>query len=156
MYLYTYMQVIMENHRHSQEYTLGSLTPGYEAYRSAHDRLVDQKVATTTEALQGIYAKARGYVTRLAMILTVLEQAVEISISGGEPQIWDTDITVYSVQAAEAIIQHLNTQKEIMMGIDTGEKILGPNMILTIAILQLLIDIVCLTLHPRHCLWCLT
>lgn len=103
----------MENHRHSQEYTLGSLTPAYEAYRSVHDRLVDQKVATTTEALQGIYAKARGYVARLAMILTVLEQAVEISISGGEPQIWDTDITVSSVQAAEAIIQHLNTQKEI-------------------------------------------
>ena len=150
MYLYTYMQVIMENHRHSQEYTLRSLTPAYEAYRSAHDRLVDQKVETTTEALQGIYAIARGYV------LSVLEQAVEISISGGEPQIWDTDITVSSVQAAEAIIQHLNTQKEIMMGIDTGEKILGPNMILTIAILQLLIDLICLTLHPRHCLWCLT
>ena len=149
MYLYTYMQVIMENHRHSQEYTLRSLTPAYEAYRSAHDRLVDQKVATTTEALQGIYAIARGYV------LSVLEQAVEISISGGEPQIWDTDITVSSVQAAEAIIQHLNTQKEIMMGIDTG-KILGPNMILTIAILQLLIDLICLKLHPRHCLWCLT
>jgi len=33
-------------------------------------------------------------VARLAMILTVLEQAVESSISGGEPQIWDTDITV--------------------------------------------------------------
>jgi len=75
------------------------------------------------------------------MILTVLEQAVEISISGGEPQIWDTDITVSSVQAAEAIIQHLNTQKEIMMGIDTGEKILGPNIILTIAV-QLILQLI--------------
>ena len=110
-----------DNHQVSREYTLGSLTPAYEAYQSAYDRLVDQKAATINESLQGVYAKARGYLARLAMILSVLEQAVESSTSGGEPEMWDTRITVSSVQAAESIIQHLNTQKEIMMGIDTSE-----------------------------------
>ncbi len=55
------------------------------------------------------------------MLLHVLEQAVECSTSGEEPQLWDVQISESSVQAAEAIIQHLNTQKEIIMGIDAGE-----------------------------------
>ncbi len=125
-YIVLHIQVIMDNHKCSLEYSLGNLTPAYEAYRKAHDRLVDQKIATRNEALQGIYVKARGYLARLAMILHALEQAIQSNSSGEEEEtlVWDTQVTESSVLAAEAIIQHLNTQKEIMMGIHPGECII--------------------------------
>ncbi len=48
----------------------------HKIYRAAHDHLVDLNVATTDKKLQGIYAKACGYVARVAMITPCLELAV--------------------------------------------------------------------------------
>ena len=49
----------MANHQSSVQYNLAD--GAYEAYRKAHDKLVDLKAATTNEDLQGVYAKSRGY-----------------------------------------------------------------------------------------------
>ena len=80
-----------------------------EAFREAHahDQLVDQKQATDNENLQGIYAKSRGYVARLAMAKDVLEQAVSIVIAASEGDhqpSWSYKIMESSVKASAAII----------------------------------------------------
>ena len=54
------VRVVMENHKQEREYTLEG--PAYDAFREAHDQLVDQKQATDNENLEGIYAKSHGYV----------------------------------------------------------------------------------------------
>lgn len=111
----------MDNHKQEQEYTLEG--PAYDAFREAHDQLVDQKQATDNENLQGIYAKSRGYVARLAMAKDALEQAVSIVIAaseGDQQPSWSYKLMESSVKASAAIVQHLNGQKEIMMGLKQG------------------------------------
>ena len=56
----------------------------HEAFRVAHDRLVDLTVETTnSEDMQGIYTKAQGYVARVAMIIYCLELAlISVAIDG--------------------------------------------------------------------------
>ena len=84
--------MIIQNHQESKEYALRG--DAYDNYRRAHDKLVDMKVATDNEDLQGIYAKSRGYVARLAMVLFVLEQAtIEVSTTPPSDDLhWSTDI----------------------------------------------------------------
>jgi len=80
------------------------------------------KVATHNEDLQGMYAKSRGYVARLAMVLFVLEQATN-KVSTALPQDdpgWSIDVHPATVEAAAAIICHLNGQKEILMGLSSA------------------------------------
>ena len=111
----------MENHKSEKEYTLED--SAYDAFRDAHDQLVDQKKATEIENLQGIYAKGRGYLARLAMAKDALEQAVSIVTAredGEQPQSWSCQVMESSVKASAAMIQHLNGQKEIMMGVNQG------------------------------------
>ena len=73
--------------------------------------------------VQGVLSKARGYTARLSMVLHCLEQAVSRVISqtfddtASQP-LWDLEITAKAVNSAAAIIQHLNTQKIIMLGVD--------------------------------------
>lgn len=75
------------------------------------------------ENVQGVLSKARGYTARLSMVLHCLEQAVSRVISqtfddtASQP-LWDLEITAKAVNSAAAIIQHLNTQKIIMLGVD--------------------------------------
>ena len=110
----------MENHKQERECTLEG--PAYDVFREAHDQLVDQKQATDNENLQGIYAKSRGYVARLAMAKDALEQAVSIVIAareGNEQPSWSCKVMESSVKASAAMIQHLNGQKE-MMGLKQG------------------------------------
>ena len=112
--------MIIQNHQESKEYALRG--DAYDNYRRAHDKLVDMKVATDNEDLQGIYAKSRGYVARLAMVLFVLEQAtIEVSTTPPSDDLhWSTDIYPATVEAAAAIICHLNGQKEILMGMSSA------------------------------------
>ena len=72
--------------------------------------------------LQGVYAKSRGYVARVAMIIYALEQAVLVVGTDNTASIptWMAAIDVSAVEAAEAIMHHLNNQKMIMMGLDSG------------------------------------
>jgi len=94
----------------------------YENYHRAHDKLVDMKVATHNEDLQGMYTKSRGYVARLAMVLFVLEQATN-EVPTALPQdnlCWSIDVHPATVEAAAAIICHLNGQKEILMGLSSA------------------------------------
>ena len=104
-----------------KEYTLQDAA--YDAFRNAHDQLVDKKQATDNENLQGVYAKARGYLARLAMAKDALEQAVNIVMATGngqDPPVWSTKVMEASVTALASMINHLNGQKEIMMGIKQG------------------------------------
>ena len=89
----------------------------YEAFSVAHDKLVDKKRGTENEDVQGIYAKARGYIARLAMILEALELAMDRVCNSQSPTQWTTSVKQSSVLAAEAIIEHLNNQKLILMGL---------------------------------------
>lgn len=110
----------MANHQSSVQYHFSDRA--YEIYRKAHDKLVDMKAATTNEDLQGIYAKARGYVARLSMIIHALEQALVI-VEGSDTvsaPCWTAAIDASAVEAAEAIMHHLNNQKRIMMGLESG------------------------------------
>ena len=66
----------------------------------------------------GILAKARGYTARLSMVLHYLEQATRVINDTASQPVWDLQIT-QAVNSAAAIIQHLNTQKLIMLS--TGE-----------------------------------
>ena len=113
----------MENHHGSDCKEYHVQEEAYDAYRQAHDRLVDMKSATSNENLQGIYAKARDYVARLAMILHALEHAVA-KVADGEPHDgtteWSISITASAVEAASAIMEHLNLQKKTLMGLETG------------------------------------
>ena len=112
--------MVIANHKDPLEYTLEG--EAYDAFRSAHDKLVDLKMGTQDEDLQGIYAKARGYTARLAMVLDVLEQAVAMVVNTGTTSItWRSAVTPSSVSAAAAILCHLNEQKEIMMGVKGGK-----------------------------------
>ena len=111
----------MDNHKVEKEYTIQGSS--YDAFRDAHDQLVDKKQATDNENLQGIYAKARGYLARLAMAKDALEQAVNVVTSTeGDEQLheWSTEVMESSVKASASIIDHLNGQKEIMMGVNRG------------------------------------
>ena len=74
----------------------------YDVYRKAHDKLVDLKAATTNEDLQGVYAKSRGYVARLAMIVHALEQAIVVVGTTNTPT-WTAAIDVFAVEAAEPL-----------------------------------------------------
>lgn len=112
--------MVIDNHEMAKQYVMEGLA--HDAFRDAHDKLVDQKRATHSINLNGVYAKSRGYVARLAMIKDVLEQAVTIATEH-HPPTWSCKVTESSVQAAAAIIYHLNEQKEIMMGIDAGSYI---------------------------------
>ena len=107
----------MQNHQSSVQYNFAD--EAYEVYRKAHDKLVDLKAATTNEDLQGVYAKSRGYVARLAMIIHALEQAIVVVGTANTPT-WTAAIDVSAVEAAEAIMHHLNNQKMIMMGLESG------------------------------------
>ncbi len=120
----------MQNHEEDKEYVLHG--QAYETYRAAHDHLVDLKVATTDENLQGIYAKARGYVARVAMIIHCLELAVamvapqsdtdtfddnSMDTEGTSAGLWVLEVSSKAVEASRQIIAHLNKQKVIMMGL---------------------------------------
>ena len=116
----------MHNHETEQEYTLEG--PAYDAFRDAHDQLLDKKKATNNENLQGVYAKARGHLARLAMSIDTLEQAVNIVLKeneGGQHlPMWSTKVAESSVKSSALMITHLNQQKEIMMGISQGTAII--------------------------------
>lgn len=71
-------------------------------------------------------AKARGYLARLAMAKDVLEQAVNIVMATGNgqhPPVWSAKVEA-SVKASASMTNHLNGQKEIMMGISKVQIIL--------------------------------
>ena len=116
----------MQNHKTEKEYTLeGS---AYDAFRDAHDQLVDNKQATDNENLQGVYAKARGHLARLAMAKDALEQAMNIVLlekeNGQHPLAWSTKVMESSVQASASMMLHLNGQKEVMMRVNQGTLII--------------------------------
>lgn len=109
----------MDNHHEEREYSLEG--HAYEAFREAHDHLVDKKQATQNENLQGIYAKGRGYLARLAMSIDALEQAVAIVVNEGDQSpAWSCQVMESSVKSAAAMVDQLNGQKEIMMGVSQG------------------------------------
>lgn len=108
---------MMEHHRQSKVYTLDG--NAFDEYHKIHDDLVEMKLKTTNENAQGILSKARGYAARIAMIVHVLEQALErlytLPTTTSE---WKTSVSVTAVKAAGVIIRHFNSQKFIMLGLE--------------------------------------
>ena len=109
---------LRDQHRQTKHYSLNH--DAYKAFEQAHDNLVRQKMLAQDENVQGVLSKARGYTARLSMVLHCLEQATSrvINDTASQPA-WDLEITTQAVNSAAAIIQHLNTQKLIMLS--TGE-----------------------------------
>ena len=109
---------LRDQHRQTKHYSLND--DAYKAFEQAHDNLVRQKMLAQDENVQGVLSKARGYTARLSMVLHCLEQATSrvINDTASQPA-WDLEITTQAVNSAAAIIQHLNTQKLIMLS--TGE-----------------------------------
>jgi len=113
---------IVDNHQEMQVYSLEG--DAYCAYRETHDELVEDKLKSTNENAQGILSKARGYCTRIAMVIHSLELALELlnsqtssPLSSPEPSGWDTSISTQAVKAASTIIHHFSNQKFIMLGL---------------------------------------
>ena len=109
---------LRDQHRQTKHYSLND--DAYKAFEQAHDNLVQQKMLAQDENVQGVLSKARGYTARLSMVLHCLKQATSrvINDTASQPA-WDLEITTQAVNSAAAIIQHLNTQKLIMLS--TGE-----------------------------------
>ena len=64
-------------------------------------------------------SKFRGYAARIALVMHVLEQAVEIAgCSDDTPPQWCTAIKENTVKCAATITEHCNAQKFIMLGLD--------------------------------------
>ena len=110
---------IHKNHKDSVVYTQEG--DAYTEYRSTHDLLVNEKLRSTNEDVQGILSKARGYCARIAMVIHSLEQALE-NISqqpqSSQPQLWESRVSLKAIKAASAIIHHFIKQKFIMLGVD--------------------------------------
>ena len=119
---------VRDQHLQTKCYSLNG--DAYKAFEQAHDNLVRQKMIAQDENVQGVLSKARGYTARLSMVLHCLEQAVSRVISqsfddtASQP-LWDLEVTAKAVNSAAAIIQHLNTQKIIMLGIGGVEPSAG-------------------------------
>ena len=108
---------IYEHHKHEVVYTLEG--DAYQEYRSTHDLLVNEKMKSTNEDVQGVLSKARGYCARIAMAIHSLEQALENITRQPEHRLdWDSKISLKATKASSAIIHHLNLQKIIMLGIN--------------------------------------
>ena len=105
----------MANHQSSVQYHFSDRA--YEIYRKAHDKLVDMKAATTNEDLQGIYAKARGYVARLSMIIHTLEQALIIVEGSGtvSAPCWIAAIDASAVEAVAQLPQYSRHPRLLMV-----------------------------------------
>lgn len=97
-----------------QLYTFDSTA--HEEYNNLHDELVREKLKTSNEKAEGILSKARGYTTRIAMIIHTLEQALHRVNHPLEETCWQTAISNDSVKAASVIIKHFNNQKLTILG----------------------------------------
>ena len=99
---------IHKNHKDSVVYTLEG--DAYTEYRSTHDLLVNDKLRSTNEDVQGILSEARGYCARITMVIHSLEQALE-NISqqpqSSQPQLWESRVSSKAIKAASAIIHSI-------------------------------------------------
>ena len=110
-------EIISENTIRMGETTYTFDEQALEVFAEVHDDLVRKKIKATNENAQRILSKSRGYAARIAMVMHVLEQAVDTACSDTPAQLqWCTAITAHSVKSAAAIVDHCNTQKFIMLG----------------------------------------
>jgi len=114
--VYEYIRLV---HSTPRSYTFCS--DAFEQFRSCHDNLVRRQSRQSNEEVQGILSKAKGYVARTAMVLFVLEQALETVMNGdpydpdSTPPTWSVNISSFSVFAASTIMDYFIDQKLIMM-----------------------------------------
>ena len=124
-------QVFLEIYNHHKDRVLYTLEgDSYAEYRSTHDRLVNEKLHSTNEDVQGILSKSRGYCARIAMVIHALEQALEkVCCQQSPSQRWNSRVSLKATKAASAITDHLNKQKFIMLGVDeTSTSLLSSRM----------------------------
>ena len=115
---------------HSKHSTYTFTDEGYQQFTVCHDALVTRQSCQTNDSIQGILSKARGYIARTAMIIFVLQQAVEHvtttttrdtdSSYSDQPSpspspTWSYKVTSSCVQAASTILDYLCKQKLMMM-----------------------------------------
>ena len=80
-------EVVRDAHDSETAYTLAE--EALAAFTTVHDNFVSQKMRVKDENAQGILAKARGYLARVAMVLHALEQAV--LLVRNEATSWSTE-----------------------------------------------------------------
>ena len=115
---------------HSKHSTYTFTDEGYQQSTVCHDALVTRQSCQTNDSIQGILSKVRGYIDRTAMIIFVLQQAVEYvtTTSTRETDSSYLDqpspspsptrsykVTSSCVQAASTILDYLSKQKLMMM-----------------------------------------
>ena len=119
---------------HSDKCTYTFTDEGYQQFTVCHDALVTRQSCQSNESIQGILSKARGYIARTAMIIFVLQQAVEHvtttstrdtdsaglhqpspSPSLSPSPTWSYKVTSSCVEAASTILDYLCKQKMMMM-----------------------------------------
>ena len=89
----------------------------FEQFRSCHDNLVRRQSRQSNEEVQGILSKAKGYVAGTAIVLFVLEQALETVMNGdpydpdSTPPTWSVNISSFSVLVASTIMDYFIHQK---------------------------------------------
>ena len=115
---------------HSKNSTYTFTDEGYQQFTFCHDALVTRQSCQSNDSIQGILSKARGYIARTAMIISVLQQAVEHvsttstrdtdSACSHQPSpspspTWSYKVTSSCVEAASTILDYLCKQKMMMM-----------------------------------------
>ena len=115
---------------HSKHSTYTFTDEGYQQSTVCHDALVTRQSCQTNDSIQGILSKVRGYIDRTAMIIFVLQQAVEYVTttstretdssyldqpSPSPSPTWSYKVTSSCVQAASTILDYLSKQKLMMM-----------------------------------------
>ena len=102
--VYEYIQLV-----HSTPRSYVFCSDAFEQFRGCHDNLVRRQSRQSNEEVQGILSKAKGYVARTAMVLFVLEQALETVMNGdpndpdSTPPTWSMNISSFSVLVASTL-----------------------------------------------------
>ena len=115
---------------HIDQCTYTFTDEGYQQFTLCHDALVTRQSCQSNDSIQGILSKARGCIARTALIIFVLQQAVEHvtttstsdadSACSHQPSpspspTWSYKVTSSCVQAASTILDYLCKQKMMMM-----------------------------------------
>ena len=79
--LKTLLEIIRNNTMRMGETIYHLDGQAFEEFAKVHDDLVRKKTCAKNENAQGILSKSRGYAARIAMVLHVLEQAVQIAVA---------------------------------------------------------------------------
>ena len=113
--------ILRRYHSEPIEYVINN--GALETFEAYHDNLVTRQSRQHNENIQGILSRACGFMARLSMVLSALEQAIKIAGEHEEEgedsdAEWSNEITQVCIEAATTIMDYLISQKLIMMDLE--------------------------------------